>query len=67
MTYVKKLLGQIGLEEERLDMVFIASSEGAHFAEICTEITERIRRLGPNPLGKSGHVPSPNSEGGLAE
>lgn len=49
---MKQLLDQIGLGGERVEMFFLSSSEGARFAEICREMTERIRRLGPNPLGK---------------
>ena len=50
MSYVKELLDQIGLGGERLEMYFLSSAEGARFAEIATEMTERIRELGPNPL-----------------
>jgi coenzyme F420-reducing hydrogenase delta subunit len=31
-------------------MYFLSSAEGARFAEIATEMTERARQLGPNPL-----------------
>ena len=51
MNYVKNLLDEIGLGGERLAMYFLSSAEGARFAEIATEMTERIRALGPNPLG----------------
>lgn len=50
MNYVKGLLGQIGLGGERLEMVFLSSAEGKRWAEIATEMTDRIRELGPNPL-----------------
>ena len=50
MNYLKRLLDQIGLGGERLGMVFLSSAEGARFAQIATEMTERVRRLGPNPL-----------------
>jgi len=50
VNYVKELLDQIGLGGERLEMYFLSSAEGARFAEIATEMTERIRTLGPNPL-----------------
>jgi len=50
VNYVKDLLDQIGLGGERLEMYFLSSAEGARFAEIATEMTERIRELGPNPL-----------------
>ena len=53
---MKKLLDRIGLGGDRLEMYFISSSEGQRFAQIVGEMTERIRALGPNPLGKE--VPS---------
>ena len=31
-------------------MYFLSSAEGVRFAEIATEMTERARQLGPNPL-----------------
>ncbi len=57
MNYAKELLAQVGLESERLEMYFLSSAEGVRFAEIATEMTERARRLGPNPL-KNGEKPS---------
>jgi coenzyme F420-reducing hydrogenase delta subunit len=48
--YAKTLLEQVGLEPDRLEMYFLSSAEGVRFAEIATEMTERARRLGPNPL-----------------
>ena len=59
MNYAKKLLAEVGLEPERLEMFFLSSAEGAHFAEIANEMTERARRLGPNPLrvGKTFEPP----------
>jgi len=52
VNYVKDLLDQIGLGGERLEMYFLSSAEGARFAEIAAQKTERIRELGPNPLRK---------------
>jgi coenzyme F420-reducing hydrogenase delta subunit len=43
-------LAEAGLEPERLEMYFLSSAEGTKFAEIATEMTERARALGPNPL-----------------
>lgn len=48
--YARKLLDQIGLGGERLDMFFMSGGQGGTFAAAATEMTERIRRLGPNPL-----------------
>ena len=50
INYVKGLLDEIGLGGERLEMYFLSSAEGARWGEIATEMTERILRLGPNPL-----------------
>ena len=46
----KELLQEIGLEPERLEMYNLSSAEGARFAEIVTEMDERMRQLGPSPL-----------------
>jgi coenzyme F420-reducing hydrogenase delta subunit len=54
VNYVKELLDQIGLGGERLEMHFLSSAEGARFAEIATAMTERIQKLGPNPLREVG-------------
>ena len=50
VNYVKGLLDQIGLGRGRLEMVFLSSAEGQRWAEMATEMTERVRQLGPNPL-----------------
>jgi len=50
VNYAKKLLAEVGLESERLEMFFLSSAEGVRFAEIAIEMTERARQLGPNPL-----------------
>ncbi len=46
----KKLLEEVGLEPERLEMFNVGASDAPHFANACNEMTERARRLGPNPL-----------------
>ncbi len=33
-------------------MINISSAEGQRFAQVATEITEAIRRLGPSPIRK---------------
>jgi coenzyme F420-reducing hydrogenase delta subunit len=54
VEYTKKLLTEVGLEPERLEMFFLSSAEGTRFAEIATDMTERARMLGPNPLTTNG-------------
>lgn len=46
----KRLLDEIGLSGERLEMFFVSGGMGATFAHLAEEMTERIRALGPNPL-----------------
>lgn len=50
VEYVKKVLEQLGLEPERIEMYNMSSAEGPRFAEVAREFTERIRELGPSPV-----------------
>jgi coenzyme F420-reducing hydrogenase delta subunit len=59
VNYTKKLLAQVGLEPERLEMYFLSSAEGIRFAEIATEMTERARQLGPSPLRNGKSIEQP--------
>ena len=52
---LKKLLALAGLEPERMNLEWVSASEGQRFAQVVTEFTEQIRRLGPSPL--SGRNP----------
>ncbi len=60
VRYVKRLLAEIGVEPERVEMFNLSSAMGGRFAEIVTEMTERVRKLGPSPLfaGTSNRVPA---------
>jgi coenzyme F420-reducing hydrogenase delta subunit len=46
----KQILGEIGIEPERLEMFNLSSAEGPRFAEISSIMAERLKRLGPSPL-----------------
>jgi len=50
VEHTKQILDAIGLGSERLNMYFMSGSQGQSFAMAAQEMTERIRRLGPNPL-----------------
>ena len=56
----KILLDEIGLGAGRLEMFNLSSAEGPRFAEIATEMHERVTKLGPSPLS---HDPSAVSAG----
>ncbi len=50
VAYVQKYLEEIGIESERLTMVRVSAGMGDRFAQLATEITEKIRKLGPSPI-----------------
>ena len=47
---VQRLLESIGIEGERVEMVNLSAGMGEGFAETARQITEKIRKLGPNPV-----------------
>lgn len=58
----KQLLDEIGLEPERLDIFNLSSSEGARFAEIASEMSQRLTKLGPSPLRLEDSTEEQNTE-----
>lgn len=50
VTLIKKLIADMGIEPERLEIFWISASEGKRFSEVMTSFTEKIRELGPNPI-----------------
>ena len=52
VNQAKKLLEEVGIEGERVEMFNLGASDAPLFAKACNEMTERARRLGPNPLKK---------------
>lgn len=44
---LKKMLSQLGIEEERLRLEWVSASEGERFAQILNEMTQSIKVLGP--------------------
>jgi coenzyme F420-reducing hydrogenase delta subunit len=53
------LLAEIGLERERVEMFNMSAAMAATFVEAATEMNERIKALGPNPL----RAPQPAGKG----
>ena len=56
----RQLLGEIGLEPERLEMFNLSSAEGPRFAEIVSTMVQRLKKLGPSPL-RAGAPPIEHS------
>ena len=50
VEYVQTLLEEIGIEGDRVRMYNLSSGEGPTFARYAFEMTEHIKKLGPNPL-----------------
>jgi coenzyme F420-reducing hydrogenase delta subunit len=54
VKYAKKLLAEIGLGSERLEMFYMSAAEGTRFAQVAREMTAKIKEIGPSPLKKRG-------------
>lgn len=52
IVLLENILGTLGLERERVWLRWISASEGQKFADTMKEMTEAIRKLGPNPIAK---------------
>lgn len=53
-TVLKKLLTAAGIHPDRVQFTWVSASEGARFAEVVTEVTDKIRALGPSGLLEGG-------------
>ena len=47
MAVLKNLLEYTGIDPRRVRMTWVSAAEGNKFAEVVTEITEDIKKLGP--------------------
>jgi coenzyme F420-reducing hydrogenase delta subunit len=54
VLYAKTLLEEVGIRGERVEMYNLSAAEGARFAQIAREMTDRIRDLGPSPIRTKG-------------
>jgi coenzyme F420-reducing hydrogenase delta subunit len=43
-------LQAVGIDPMRIEMYNLSAAMGPRWAEICSEFTERIRKLGPSPV-----------------
>ena len=50
VRFAKKLVGQLGLNEGRVKMVFVSAAEGDLFAAEINKFANEIRKIGPNPI-----------------
>ena len=62
VDYLRGLLDEIGLESQRIRMINVSAGMGVQFAQLVTEMSEKIQELGPNPL-RVRKQESPAAEG----
>ena len=53
---LRRMLGDLGVEPERLRLEWISAAEGKKYAETMNEFTEQIRALGPLHLNEKALV-----------
>ena len=53
MALLKKMMPQMGIENERLRLEWVSASEGARYVTVVNEMTEQVKKLGPIP-GRNG-------------
>ena len=56
VALLKRMLGQFGIEEERVRLDWVSASEGVRFASIVNQMTEAVRALGPLRAGEAQEV-----------
>jgi F420-non-reducing hydrogenase iron-sulfur subunit len=56
MAILKTMLDTLGIENDRVWIRWISAAEGPKFARTMSEVTESIKKLGPNPLSKDWSI-----------
>lgn len=46
-AFMKRLLGFVGIEPERVQFSWVSAAEGARFSALIAELTEEVKKLGP--------------------
>ncbi len=62
VEYAKKILDEVGIGGERLEMYNMSAAQGPRFVEVANEMNEKIKNLGPSPIkgGKKMKVEEKN-------
>jgi F420-non-reducing hydrogenase iron-sulfur subunit len=56
VAILRSILKQMGFEPERVWLRWISASEGRYFADTVTEMVDKLKELGPNPLKGVGAI-----------
>jgi F420-non-reducing hydrogenase iron-sulfur subunit len=51
---LKSAMETMGLDPERLRLLWVSASEGQQWADAIQEMTDHVRELGPNPINGGG-------------
>ena len=49
---LKKVMATLKIDPERIQLSWVSASEGKRYIEIVNEFSDKIRKLGPNPINK---------------
>lgn len=52
---LKEVLETLKLDPERLQLSWISAAEGQRYADVVNAFTEKIKKLGPNPINSNGY------------
>lgn len=50
IAIIRKFLGWVGVEPERVEASWVSAAEGSKFAEVVSEVTKKLKEVGPNRL-----------------
>ena len=56
IVLLHSILESLGLEKERVWIRWISASEGQKFADTIKDMSEAIKKLGPNPIAKHWNI-----------
>ena len=59
VNHLKKLLDELGIGGDRVEMFNMSAAEGPRFADVANAFTERIKALGPSPLSAAAKTAAP--------
>lgn len=45
---LKNMLNYMGVEKDRVNFTWVSASEGARFADLMTDLTNKVKAMGPN-------------------
>lgn len=48
---LEQVVRMLGIEKERMRLEWISAAESPKFVRVIREMTEQVRKLGPNPIG----------------